>query len=988
MKKLLSRLSSILLISSIALLNLQTSFAGTGNSPALLSPSPNSTLTGSTATLTWSNEGATCYDVAVGKYTTPDAAGGTDYKWIGCTTATTATVNNLPTDGSKINIRLFSHFGGTLATANDFQLTSSGGTASSSLNGKSPTLLSPAPNSTLTSDTVTLNWSDEGATCYDVAIGKYTTQNSAGATDYKWIGCTTATTATVNKLPTDGSKINVRLFSHFGGTLATANDFQLTSAKLTSPTTPTTDPTTPTTKAPTLLSPTPSSTLTSSSANLTWSNQSATSYSLVIVDKEKKYGPFSTTNTSYTINNLPTDGRNLYLSITANFNQTTYTNTYKLVAYKTTTTATTDPSINPITNPITNPANPNPLTPVTTSTISAVWANDGGDKVNQDEHRATTNPTSVYNDDWNGSKISTFGAKNEVVDFNLILEANNQGAQNISVNFNTLTGPNGSTITSTPPTDLSTGLFDWTNRDIELFYVRYLQIKGLSLLSYENYDERHIPEKLRRPYTGEGFGTGSWTDRPNHDKYYPDIAVPLELKPTFDIAANQNQSIWSDIYIPKTATPGLYTGTVQITENGATTYNIPVELTVHNFSLPDTPNSKTMVFYSQENVNKRFFGTADLNPGTPEYAAAQNIRDQFFKLAHRNKISLVDSDPAANDGPSAEWLPRLTGGLFTAANGYRGPGESTGNNVYSIGQYGSWNWKNKGESGMRTNADAWVKWFSANSPLTEYFLYLIDESNNYPQIEQWASWIKNNPGVGNKLKSFATIDFPNATTQTPSLSIAASWFTVGSTTVWQNALNGIKSATNKEFFSYNGKRPANGSFATEDDGVALRELPWSQYKKGVSRWYFWESTYYDNNQGGQGETNVFQTAQTFGGAPTFDDVLGQTGWNYSNGDGVLFYPGTDKMFPADSYNIAGPIASIRLKEWRRGIQDVDYITLAAAKNPGKVAQIVASMVPKALWVYGVTNPKDPTWVRSNISWSTNPDVWENARAQLTDIIEK
>ncbi|MFM7621769.1 MAG: hypothetical protein ACKO57_02170, partial [Alphaproteobacteria bacterium] len=32
------------------------------------------------------------------------------------------------------------------------------------------------------------------------------------------------------------------------------------------------------------------------------------------------------------------------------------------------------------------------------------------------------------------------------------------------------------------------------------------------------------------------------------------------------------------------------------------------------------------------------------------------------------------------------------------------------------------------------------------------------------------------------------------------------------------------------------------SFATEDDGVALRTLPWIQMKKGIARWFFWNAT--------------------------------------------------------------------------------------------------------------------------------------------------
>ena len=84
--------------------------------------------------------------------------------------------------------------------------------------------------------------------------------------------------------------------------------------------------------------------------------------------------------------------------------------------------------------------------------------------------------------------------------------------------------------------------------------------------------------------------------------------------------------------------------------------------------------------------------------------------------------------------------------------------------------------------------------------------------------------------------------------------------------------------------------------------------------------------------------------------------------------------------------MSGPIASLRLKFWRRGIQDVDYIALAAKINPTAVETIVKTMVPKVMWEVGVADPADPSWVLSNISWSIDPDKWETVRRQLATII--
>ncbi|NLF26092.1 MAG: DUF4091 domain-containing protein, partial [Deltaproteobacteria bacterium] len=170
-------------------------------------------------------------------------------------------------------------------------------------------------------------------------------------------------------------------------------------------------------------------------------------------------------------------------------------------------------------------------------------------------------------------------------------------------------------------------------------------------------------------------------------------------------------------------------------------------------------------------------------------------------------------------------------------------------------------------------------------------------------------------------------------------------------------------------------------------GVALRQLAWGQYKKNIQRWFYWESTYYNNFQGGTGESNVFKDAHTFGGLSGRDYIIGETGSNYTNGDGVLFYPGTDKVFPEESYELDGPIASLRLKHWRRGIQDVDYLALAQKIAPSKVATILQRILPKALWEYGATDPNDPTWVFGEISWPVDPDQWEAARRELAEIIE-
>src|SRR5205814_480871 len=143
---------------------------------------------------------------------------------------------------------------------------------------------------------------------------------------------------------------------------------------------------------------------------------------------------------------------------------------------------------------------------------------------------------------------------------------------------------------------------------------------------------------------------------------------------------------------------------------------------------------------------------------------------------------------------------------------------------------------------MHKHADAWVTWFRQHAPTTEYFLYLADESSDTAQMEQWSRWILSDPGPGRNLKTLATTRLTTASSSIPSLDIPTSTLFTGVAGDWQPLADRYTNDTRKRFFVYNGHRPATGSFATEDDGVALRELAWVQFKKHINRWFFWEST--------------------------------------------------------------------------------------------------------------------------------------------------
>ena len=131
-----------------------------------------------------------------------------------------------------------------------------------------------------------------------------------------------------------------------------------------------------------------------------------------------------------------------------------------------------------------------------------------------------------------------------------------------------------------------------------------------------------------RRRTGNGVGSGGWINRPDHDKYYPEIAVPLELVPSFNITGGGNQSIWVDVFIPKGAAPGNYVGRLSVQENGALVGSIPVQLKVYNFTLPDVPTAKTMMMLDNPNIDQRYLGSRYPGPGGALGAKASLLRDR------------------------------------------------------------------------------------------------------------------------------------------------------------------------------------------------------------------------------------------------------------------------------------------------------------------------------------------------------------------------
>jgi sugar lactone lactonase YvrE len=170
---------------------------------ALTSPTPGTTLSGASATFTWSpGNGPVYYQLKLGT----SGAGSSDLLSTGIIRATSASVTDLPTDGLTVYARLYSNVNSVWEYVDYTYLTSGSVTPAA--------LASPTPGSILPGSSATFIWTPgSGSEYYQLRIGT----SGAGSVNLYTSGTIRATQAAVTTLPTNGKTVYVRLYSETAG---------------------------------------------------------------------------------------------------------------------------------------------------------------------------------------------------------------------------------------------------------------------------------------------------------------------------------------------------------------------------------------------------------------------------------------------------------------------------------------------------------------------------------------------------------------------------------------------------------------------------------------------------------------------------------------------------------------------------------------------------------------------------------------------------
>ncbi|WP_308639637.1 DUF4091 domain-containing protein [Paenibacillus silvisoli] len=577
----------------------------------------------------------------------------------------------------------------------------------------------------------------------------------------------------------------------------------------------------------------------------------------------------------------------------------------------------------------------------------SVWAVNDGEKVLKED---LANPNKNGNSVWDGSTIRLFGARNETVAFQVIVEAGTAEVSGLYVEMSGLVHSeigdcrieNAATLDGDPSNTVG--------RRIEVFTQHYLYVSpDLGTAPQWFYEESAPP-----------LHQSGWI---------PDALIPADAKPRLGgqpvrVASRSNQGFWIDVYIPREESlkPGIYRGAVDVRCGEELVARLPVELQLYDFALPDENHSVTFVYASE---------VSEYYPDTPD------IRDRFRRMAHRHRFDLVGSDVHGKpfDAERLEaYAPYLDGSFFTKANGYEGPGEGVGEGVFPIGMYGASVLGSEPEK-MQREADKWVRYFEELNWPGVYFCYLIDEPlpAKYEWILEQARNIHASAGEGKRLPLLTTRCY------TPEIEDAIDIWCAHKIDPESMA---HRRATGEKLWFYNGYRPYHGSLILESEAVDMRVNSWLRYRYGIEGYFVWHGTHWKHNhQGPRGRwhQNVYSYAVTFMYVAKNEAAYyGEDGVHFGNGDGILFYPGREPFFREQDRGIDGPISSIRMKNLRRGIQDYEYLWLAEQRGQKAAADAIArEAVPAGM---------HETIVGEQASWSSCGGKWDEYRKQAAELI--
>ena len=471
--------------------------------------------------------------------------------------------------------------------------------------------------------------------------------------------------------------------------------------------------------------------------------------------------------------------------------------------------------------------------------------------------------------------------------------------------------------------------------------------------------------------------------------YYPDALVPnvgqceVSRTPIFESVSlhnqvNANQSIWFDMYVPSELDVGVFRQIITL-EINSKTIDVPVELTVHEATLPDKPtiNAVGEIYRSY-----RLEGASE----SIQSASWQRMSHCYQQLAHQHRTVFFERVVTQPDDPDWEAYlntitPMLTGELFSDQEGYIGPGANTAVGIWRTPWEQEINVERLNRIGsslltqIESESSAWQAFVnSINATELDYFAYIFDEVDGpdpSADPDERYEYIRSVHQDMDDIQKAIDAGAPNE----PRIDLL--WTSHSNPSIWEsdpeldltgkirlwapNAsaadvpfLQKRQAERDDTLWFYHSGHPAIGVHSMNASGIEMRTWGVTAAKYGFDGQFMWA-------------VNLGSDERPFA-EPSYrpdDDRFG---------NGIMVYPGN--QLPKIGYPATpGPLPSMRLKAWRRGLQDAELIHLVRTTTSSETVSAMESRLNAIL-------PRALSEGRRSAAWSSNPQDWIEFRKSL------
>ncbi len=510
-----------------------------------------------------------------------------------------------------------------------------------------------------------------------------------------------------------------------------------------------------------------------------------------------------------------------------------------------------------------------------------------------------------------------------------------------------------------------------------------------------------------------------------HLGHYPDALIPAvaggQATNAFSNppATGETQSFWVEVFVPPTAASGYYTADVQIALPSQQVLSFPLLLSVWDFELPSTSSLPTAFHLSHQafctQIRKEEVVKSDAryacahypDPGYPATTsdteaikAAAEVGSEESQIAiakmfldHRITIAnaVYAQDVRDWNAFGANHLPLLNGtatGLRLSGARMTSIGYSDPNALYDDNGVLS----EAGRANLRDRLREWMWRAEEQGWSKRLHFYRCDEPTN-PGGNCPNAAVAKEEGSTVRHAGYQDIPYLLTTDVDPQ---GAVWTEVKdlvgivAPTINQLTDDGAATARPSRFTDWLNQAPSRENwwylscntfgcgygiadrwptYLIDTDPVSNRIFQWMSKKYGPTGELFWKvDACFFNYRGAPGpcgtEADPWESQFLYGG----------------NGDGTLYYPGTQvRLGTANQLQLPVPLPSVRLKHIRDGLEDYEYMVAAEAQ---------------AVWPVGldadltevIHQGTAHSLIHTSRNFTQDPEVLRSARRALGDAL--